>query len=131
MKHMKSIMRKSARLVAIISLLVVPLFAVSMPVAAQSAQSEICSGLGQAGGNCGSGQGTALNHTLSFALSTLSLIAGVAAVIMIIVAGLKFITAQGDASSIASARSSVIYALVGLVIVALAQVIVHFVLGKV
>jgi hypothetical protein len=131
MNHMKSIMRKSAQVIAILSLLVVPLLGVSMPVAAQSAQSEICSGLGQAGGNCGGGQGTALNHTLSFALSTLSLVAGVAAVIMIIVAGLKFITAQGDASTVASARSSLIYSLVGLVIVALAQVIVHFVLGKV
>jgi hypothetical protein len=130
MKHMKSITRKMAQIVTILSLAIVPLFAVAMPVAAQSSQSEICSGLGQAGGNCGGGQGTALNHTLSFALSTLSLVAGVAAVIMIIIAGLKMITAQGDASAVASARNTLIYALVGLVIVALAQVIVHFVLSK-
>ena len=128
---MKSIMRKLAQVSAAVALLVIPLFAVTMPVAAQSAQSEICSGLGQAGGNCGNGQGTALNHSLSFALQTLSLVAGVAAVIMIIIAGLKMITAQGDAGSVASARNTLIYALVGLVIVALAQFIVHFVLGRV
>lgn len=116
---------------AIISLLIIPFFVTTMPVAAQSAQAEICSGLGQAGGNCGSKQGNTLNTVLSFVLNTLSLIAGVAAVIMIIISGLKFITAQGDASAIATARSALIYALVGLVVVSLAQVIVHFVLGKV
>jgi hypothetical protein len=128
---MKLIMRKIAQVSAVLTLLIVPLFTVSMPVAAQSAQNEICSGLGQAGGNCGGGQGTTLNHTLSFALSTLSLVAGIAAVIMIIIAGLKMITAQGDAGAIASARNTLIYALVGLVVVALAQFIVHFVLSRV
>jgi uncharacterized membrane protein len=131
MKHMKSIMQKAAQAAVVLSLLAVPLLTVSTPVAAQTAQSEICSGLGQAGGSCGGGQGNALNKTLKFALSTLSLVAGVAAVIMIIIAGMKFITGQGDAGAIASARNTLIYALVGLVVVALAQFIVHFVLGRV
>ena len=41
---------------------------------------------------------------------------------MIIVAGLSFITANGDAQAIAKARGSIIYALVGIVIVGIAQV---------
>lgn len=131
MRHMKYIVRKAVLAFVALSFLIIPLFTVTMPVAAQSAQSEICSGLGQAGGGCGGGQGKTLNHTLSFALNTLSLVAGIAAVIMIIVAGLKFITAQGDAGAVATARTSMIYALAGLVIVSLAQVIVHFVLSHV
>ena len=128
---MQSIMRRTTTVVAMLSLVLIPLFTVTMPVAAQSSQSEICSGLGAAGGNCGGNSGGALNHTLAFAINLLSLIAGVAAVIMIIISGLKFITAQGDAGNVATARSTLIYAIVGLVIVALAQFIVHFVLGKV
>ena len=47
---------------------------------------------------------------------------------MVIVSGLKYITASGDSSSISSAKNTLIYALVGLAIAALAQIMVHFVL---
>ena len=43
----------------------------------------------------------------------------------------RYITAQGDSSQISSAKNTLLYALVGLVIAALAQVIVHFVLSEV
>jgi len=101
------------------------------PALAASAQSEICQGLGQAAGSCSTGQAGTLNATLKVIVDVLSAIAGVVAIIMIVISGLKFITANGDSSNIASARSSLIYALVGLVVVALAQAIVHFVLDRV
>jgi hypothetical protein len=47
---------------------------------------------------------------------------------MIILAGAKFISSDGDTSKIASAKTSITYAIVGLVIVAAAQAIVRFVL---
>lgn len=130
MIHMQSFLRKAAQAIAIISLVAIPLLTVTAPVAAQSSQSEICSGLGQAGGNC-SGGGTNINHAIAAGINILSLIAGVAAVIMLIVGGFRFITSSGDSNNVASARGTIIYALVGLVIVALAQFIVHFVLAKV
>ena len=49
---------------------------------------------------------------------------------MIIVGGLRYITSGGESSNISGAKTTIIYALVGLVIVALAQFIVHFVLNK-
>lgn len=58
----------------------------------------------------------------------LSIIIGIASVIMIIIGGLSMITANGDAQAVARARSGIIYALIGLVIVALAQTLVAFVL---
>lgn len=61
-------------------------------------------------------------------ISLLSVIVGIAAVIMIILGGLKFITSGNNAQDVATARERVIYALVALVIAALAQVIVRFVL---
>ena len=47
-----------------------------------------------------------------------------------IVAASRFISSGGDSSKVAAAKNTIIYALVGLVLVALAQVIVHFVLAK-
>lgn len=67
---------------------------------------------------------------IKLALNLLSMAAGVIAVIMLIVSGLKYITADGDATQISGAKKSLIYAIVGLVVVALAQFIVQFVLSR-
>lgn len=60
----------------------------------------------------------------------ISIIAGVAAVIVIIVSGLKFITAGGEASQIATARSSLIGAIIGLVVIVLARSIIGLIIGR-
>lgn len=62
-------------------------------------------------------------------VNVFSLIVGLAAVIMIIYGGLRYITSGGDSGSVGNAKNTIIYALVGLLIVALAQTIVHFVLN--
>jgi len=59
-----------------------------------------------------------------------SYIAGAAAVIVIIVGALRFVTAGGDSGSVATARKSVINALLGLLIIALAHTIIIFVIKK-
>ena len=62
------------------------------------------------------------------AVNILSLIVGIIAVIMIVYGGLRYITSGGDSGNVGNAKNTIIYAIVGLLIVALAQVIVHFVL---
>ena len=64
-------------------------------------------------------------------INILSIIVGVISVIMIIIGGLRYVTSGGDSNNVSSAKNTIIYALVGLVIVALAQVIVKFVITKV
>lgn len=64
-------------------------------------------------------------------INILSLIIGIIAVIMIIVGGLKYILSAGDASNVTGAKNTILYAVVGLVIVAFAQVIVRFVLTSI
>lgn len=64
------------------------------------------------------------------AINIISIIAGIAAVIGIMVSGLRMILAGGNAESVASARSGLIYSLVGVAVVVLAQSIVVFVLNK-
>ncbi len=71
-----------------------------------------------------------LQGLLNQVINIFSLVVGVIAVIMIIVGGLRYITSGGDSGKVSAAKTTIIYALVGLVIVALAQLIVHFVLSQ-
>lgn len=57
-------------------------------------------------------------------------LAGAAAVIIIVLAGFYFITANGDAGKIASARNAVIYALLGIIIILIARSLVVFVVRR-
>jgi hypothetical protein len=64
-------------------------------------------------------------------VNLLSVIVGIVAVIMIIVGGFRYITSGGESSNVSGAKNTLIYAIVGLIIVALAQFIVHFVLDNI
>ena len=95
---------------------------------------QACGALNVASGSTGDCDtdpaGPNINNTLKLAINLFSFIVGIAAVIMIIVGGLKYITSNGESSDISSAKNTILYAIVGLVVVALAQVIVKFVLNK-
>lgn len=60
----------------------------------------------------------------------IAFVAGVAAVIIIIVAGIQLVTSGGDSQKAKSARSTVLHALIGLVIVVLARTIIYFVVNR-
>lgn len=53
------------------------------------------------------------------------------AVLMIVIAGLRLITAQGNPQEIAKARSTILYAVIGLIIALTAEAIVALVIGRV
>jgi Trk-type K+ transport system membrane component len=98
-----------------------------------AARLQVCKGINSqvSGSDCGGATGAnTLNNIIKAVLQILTWIAGIAAVIMVVLAGLKYITSGGDSSGVASAKNSLIYALVGLVIVAIAQSLVIFVLNK-
>jgi hypothetical protein len=73
----------------------------------------------------------AINDLISDVINIFSLVIGVVAVIMIIIGGFKYITSGGDSSNVSSAKNTILYAIIGLIIVALSQTIVRFVLGRV
>lgn len=72
-----------------------------------------------------------VNDIVKFAINIFSIIVGIVAVVMIIIGGLKYITSGGESANTASAKNTILFAVVGLVVVALAQIIVRFVLSKV
>ena len=75
-------------------------------------------------------QGDTLQDFIARVLNILSLIVGVVAVIMIIVGGFRYVASGGKQESVAAAKNTILYALIGLVIVALAQVVVRFILQR-
>lgn len=66
---------------------------------------------------------TAVNLVLWFA--------GVISVVMIIYAGVTMTTSTGDAGKVAKAKKVLLYAIIGLVVTALAYAIANFVVGEV
>ncbi len=101
-------------------------------------QGGLCSGANlqftenPSGADCsGSGDATAkINDLIHQIVNILSVIVGIAAVIMIIVGGFRYITSGGSDASVTSAKNTILYAIIGLIVVALSQLIVRFVLGK-
>ena len=99
----------------------------------QGSKEAACKGanLSNTDGSCGTGNARKIEDTIKFIINLLSFVVGVAAVVVMILSGLKFITAGGDANSISQAKNGIIYAIVGLIVAALAQVIVRYVLAKI
>ena len=56
---------------------------------------------------------------------------GAIAFFMVVLAGFRYVVSQGEPDKVAGARRTIVYSIVGLVVIALAAVIVNFVLGKV
>ncbi len=71
-----------------------------------------------------------VSRIIANGINLFSLIIGVIAVVMIMVGGVKYITSQGDSGNVTAAKNTILYAVIGLVVVALAQVIVRFVLNQ-
>ncbi len=111
------------------------------PVYAQDAQQQINNGLCAGSnlqftenpGQCDVSSGDAndkINTLIHRIVNLLSAIVGIVAVIMIIVGGFRYITSGGNDTSVTSAKNTILYAIIGLVVVALAQLIVRFTLSK-
>jgi len=125
-----------------IKLLIVPIVTVmlmmlAMPtgVLAQSKE-DVCRGVGFTGGQADNttcddptGGTQTVQTIIADVINILSIIVGVVAVIMIIIGGLKYVTSGGDSNSVSSAKNTILYAVIGLVIVLFAQVIVRYVIN--
>jgi lysylphosphatidylglycerol synthetase-like protein (DUF2156 family) len=80
--------------------------------------------------DCGNTAANTANNLVSTIINIISVIVGIVAVIMIIYAGFRYVTSGGKDDSVKGAKNTILYAVIGLVVVALAQIIVHFVLSK-
>ncbi len=96
-----------------------------------SAQEQVQCGVNAGSGNTSSQSAPkTLNNLAATIINILSLVGGAAAVIMIIVGGFRYVTSAGNPEGAKSARNTILYAVIGLIVIAVAQIIVQFVLNK-
>ena len=68
------------------------------------------------------------NGALTKAVRLYSIVTGIAAVFIMILAGIKLVMASGDPANVKSAKDTILFAVIGLIVAALGAAIVQFVL---
>jgi type IV secretion system pilin len=89
-------------------------------------------------GQCGANKNSSVckstgddaNKMIKIVINLILSVLGIISVIMIILGGIRYTTSGGDSAGIKTARDTIIYAIVGLVIAILAFAIVNFVLDS-
>lgn len=76
-----------------------------------------------------SGTNTDLTSLLQLIINSLIGIVGVAAVIMLIIGGFRYVFSQGNEKAVNSAKDTILYAIIGIVVAILAFAIVNFVIA--
>ena len=107
--------------------------AVTSPALAlfEDSKQEACAGIQLSdSATCDAKAGDKANNLLATGINILSFVVAVAAVIAIIIGGLRYVTSAGDSNSVNGAKNTILYAIIGLVVVAMAQIIVKFVLNR-
>lgn len=71
-----------------------------------------------------------LNGILKTVIDILLLIVGLVAVLFIVIGGMRYVFSAGDAAAAKSAKNTIIYALIGLLLAILSYGIINFVLSR-
>lgn len=118
--------------VGIIALMTVITLGATSPVLAAnctSAKDCVGAGLNAAGGNA-NGTTTDPGTIIKTIVNALLYVLGAVAVIMIVLGGIKYTTSNGDASAVTSAKNTILYAVIGLLVAIFAYAIVNFVVTR-
>jgi hypothetical protein len=67
-----------------------------------------------------------LIDTIIRIINALLVLAAIAAIVFVIIGGVRYITSQGDEDAAVQAKNTIIYAIIGIIIIILAAVIVNF-----
>lgn len=85
---------------------------------------EIQKGVNEVGGT----DEQTLGQRVQTIVNILLYILGAIAVVMIVIGGVKYTTSNGDSGSIKTAKDTILYAVIGLIVAIMAYAIVNFVL---
>ncbi len=80
--------------------------------------------------NVNDGNSTDLGAGIQTGINILLFLIGAVAVIVIIIGGIKYVTSNGESSAVQSAKNTIMYAVVGLLVAILAFAIVNFVVTQ-
>jgi hypothetical protein len=71
-----------------------------------------------------------LGDKVKIVINVLLFLIGAVAVIMIILGGIRYVISNGDSSQVTSAKNTILYAVIGLIVALLAYAIVNFVIKQ-
>lgn len=104
------------------------LVAAPVPEASAACEGAECVRRGANKVETGGSKTNTVNKAIKAVVNTLLFVLGAVAVIMIVIGGLKYTTSNGDQERIKSAKNTILYAVIGLVVAIMAYAIVDFVL---
>lgn len=118
-------------LLSVISLMMI-VYSVPATVGAVDSTDQICEGVKAISGQaCDTADGsTRLSNAVKVAIRILQLIAGLLSVFYLIYAGIKFITSSGGSDGVKTAKNTILYVAIGIIIVLIAEGIIRFVLVR-
>ena len=116
--------------IVIVSILALSLVGIALlPETASAAiLDQACTGVNN--DVCSKKGDTDANPLIVSVVNLLLYIVGIVAVIMIIVGGMKYLTSSGDSGKVTSAKNTVVYAVVGLLVAIFSWVIVNFIVKQ-
>lgn len=100
-------------------------------IALANTKTQVQDGVKEVGGpNSGDTSGDQVTVVIKNVIGIISFLVGLVAVLMIVIAGFRFVTSNGDAGTVSSAKNTIIYAVIGLIITIMAYAIVNFILDN-
>jgi uncharacterized membrane protein YidH (DUF202 family) len=81
--------------------------------------------------NLGDAPTAITSNSVATALNTVYMWAAILAVLIIIIGGIRYATANGDSAQVKSAKNTILYAVVGLVVIIMATAITDFVIKNI
>jgi hypothetical protein len=111
-----------------------PAFAASDPLFHGDGNSDLCAGDAADSAVCKDKTDknplTGSDGLLVRITSIIAYVAGAAAVIVVIISGVRYITSGGDTAKVGSAKGALINAVIGLIVIVLARTLIVYVLNK-
>lgn len=117
--------KKIMAFVGVLAVMAAAVAAPALPVHAD-AKTQVLQGI-----NVFQGGPTDLKVSISNIVNVFLFILGAVAVIMIIIGGFRYVVSGGESGAITSAKNTIFYAVIGLVVAILAYAIVNFVVTNI
>lgn len=124
-RYISNLIACLALMLGLVAFATVP--AMAAPVNVIDGSNDACSGDTDICGN----SGKKLFDIIKNVINVLLFASGIIAIIMIIIGGINYTLSSGDNAKVASAKNTVLYAVVGLVVASLAFAIVNFVVARI
>lgn len=116
--------------VLLAGLLMVPVVALAAAPAA-NADYSLQGGVDNAQGTGMKGKVGDTGSLVKDAVNVILWVVGILSVVMLVWGGIKYTTSAGDTNKVASAKNTIIYAIIGLIVSIMAYAIVNFVIEKI